>query len=150
MERHGIDQGAAAQRIGAYDEGVRARVRQMFAADWTDSLLYDLVINTETVSVSTAVGQVLALLAAPEFQPTEASRRLLADRALAARVRAILKATPATAHVDVDVQAAGGLLRLSGVVGSEASRDAALAVAREVTGVSQVSSELKVFSRPVR
>ncbi len=46
-----------------YDDGVRARMRQMFDVDWTDSLLYDLVINTETIGVTTAVEQVLALVA---------------------------------------------------------------------------------------
>lgn len=150
MERYGIDESAAAQRIHTYDAGVRARVRQMFDVDWTDSLLYDLVINTGAVGVATAVTQVVGLVGAPEFQVTEASRRLLADRALAARVRAILKATPGTAYVELDIRAAGGLVRLAGVVGSEAARDAALAVAREVTGVSEVSSEVKVFRRPVR
>jgi osmotically-inducible protein OsmY len=125
-------------------------MRQMFAVDWRDPLLYDLVINTGAMSVSTAVGQVLGLMAAPEFEATLASRQLLADRALAARVRAILKATPSSAHVELDVQALGGRVQLAGVVGSERARDAALKVAGEVRGVTGVSSEVKVFRRPVR
>ena len=150
MERHGLDRDEAARRTAAYDDGVRARMRQMFDVDWTDPLLYDLVVNTGAVTVSTAVGQVLNLAAAPEFQPTEASQRLLADRALAGRVRAVLKATPVTAPLELDIHAEGGSLRLAGVVGSEGARDAALAVVREVAGVLQVSSEMKVFRRPVR
>ena len=150
MERHGLDRDEASRRTAAYDDGVGARMRQMFDVDWTDPLLYDLVVNTGAVTVSTAVGQVLSLAAAPEFQPTEASLRLLADRALAGRVRAVLKATPVTAPLEVDIHAEGGTVRLAGVVGSEAARDAALAVVREVAGVLQVSSEVKVFRRPVR
>jgi cytidylate kinase len=150
MERHSIDQGEAARRTAAYDDGVRSRMRQMFDVDWTDPLLYDLVVNTGAVSVSTAVGQVLALAAAPEFQPTDASRRLLADRALAARVRAVLKATPVTAPLELDINSEAGRVRVAGVVGSEEARDSALAVAQEVEGVLQVSSEMKVFRRPVR
>ena len=150
MERRGMDHETAIRRIAAYDDGVRARMRQMFDVDWTDPLLYDLVVNTGAVTVSTAVGQVLSLAAAPEFQPTEASLRLLADRALAGRVRAVLKATPVTAPLELDIHAEGGSVRLAGVVGSEAARDAALAVVREVAGVLQVSSEVKVFRRPVR
>lgn len=46
MERHGLNRDEAARRTVAYDEGVRARIRQMFDVDWTDPLLYDLVINT--------------------------------------------------------------------------------------------------------
>ena len=150
MERYRLDQDEATRRMVAYDEGVRARMRQMFDVDWTDPLLYDLVINTGAVSVETAVGQVLGLVAAPEFQPTAVSRQLLADRALAARVRAILKATPATARVELDIHAGGGGVRLAGVVGSEATRDAAIDVVRGVAGVAQVLSEVKVFRRPVR
>jgi cytidylate kinase len=150
MARHGVDHAEALRRIAAYDEGVRARMRQMFEVDWTDPLLYDLVVNTEAVTVASAVRQVLDLVAAPEFQPTEASRQRLADRALAARVRATLKATARTAALDLDVGAEGGHVRLAGVVGSEEERDAALAVAREAPGVGDVVSEVKVFRRPVR
>ena len=150
MERYGIDAAEAARRTAAYDDGVRARMRQMFDVDWTDPLLYDLVINTAAVGVATAVGQVLGLVSAAEFQPTAASRQLLADRALAARLRAVLKATGATAGVDVDIQAAEGRVRLAGVVASEAEREGALAVVRDAPGVTHVTSEVKVFKRPVR
>jgi hypothetical protein len=78
------------------------------------------VINTEVVSVMTAVGQMLGLVAAAEFQPTPSSRQRVADRALA------------------------------GVVESDAERESALAVVREAPGVAHVSSELQVFQRPVR
>jgi cytidylate kinase len=150
MDRRRIGSAEALQRIAAYDDGVRARMRQMFDVDWTDPLLYDLVINTETIGVMTAVEQVLALVASPEFQSTLASRQLLADRALAARVRAILKATSATSQADVDVQGTQGHVRLAGLVGSEAEREGVVAVARGVSGVRQVSSDVKVFRRPVR
>jgi cytidylate kinase len=149
-ERYGLALDEAVRRIGAYDEGVRARMRQIFDVDWTDPLLYDLVINTETVSVSSAVRQVVDLVGAAEFQPTAESRQRLADRALAARVRATLRATPGTGLLEVDVQAAGGRVSLAGVVASDAERDAALAVARDVTGVSEVTGDVRVFRRPVR
>ncbi len=150
MGRHGVGHAEAVRRLAAYDEGVRARMRQMFEADWADPLLYDLVINTDAVTTATAVRQVLDLVAAPEFQPTPDSRRQLADRALAARVRALLKATPATRAADVDVQARDGRVSLAGIVASEAERDAALRIAREAPGVAEVDGELKVFRRPVR
>jgi cytidylate kinase len=150
MERYSVAQDEAARRTAAYDDGVRARMRQMFDVDWTDPLLYDLVVNTGAVRVATAVGQVLALAAAPEFQPTAASRQLLEDRALAARVRAVLKATPVTSPLELAVQAEAGGVRIAGVVGSDAEREAAVSVAQEVPGVLEVSSEVKVFRRPVR
>lgn len=150
MTRYGVDHDEAVRRIAAYDEGVRARMRQIFDVDWRDPLLYDLVLNTEALTVASGVRQVLELVAAPEFQPTEASRRHLADRALAARVRATLKATTGTVMLDLDVLADGGRLRLAGVVASDEEREAAASVARQVPGVEEVLSEVKVFRRPVR
>jgi cytidylate kinase len=150
MARLGLDHAQAMARITAYDEGVRTRMRQLFAVDWTDPLLYDLVINTEAVTLETGVRQVLDLAAAPELQPTEESRAGLWNRAVAARVRATLNATQVTSAVDLDVRAAEGQVVLAGVVGSEAERDAALMVARGVRGVVAVVDDVKVFRRPVR
>jgi cytidylate kinase len=150
MERYRVEEEEARRRIAGYDENVRARIRQMFDVDWTDPLLYDLVINTASVSVPSGARQVLALAAAPEFEATEESRADLADRALAARVRATLGAAAATARVELAVAAARGAVRLSGVVASEEEREAALAVAAAVAGVIDVADEIKVFRRPVR
>jgi len=150
VQRLGVERDAAARRIAAYDEGVRARMRQAFDLDWTDPLLYDLVINTEAVTLESGVRQVLALAAAPEFQPTEASRAALWNRAVAARVRATLKAHATTSRTDLDVQAAEGQVLLAGVVGSDDERDAAVTVARGVRGVVAVTADIRTFRRPVR
>lgn len=150
MSRLSVDHDEAVKRIAAYDEGVQARMRQMFGVDWTDSLLYDLVINTETVTLESGVRQVLALCESAEFQPTAESLGALRDRALAAQVGATLKATAATAGADLDVQASGGRVMLSGLVASEREREAVETVAREVRGVTGVTTEVRVFRRPIR
>ncbi|HEV8311128.1 MAG TPA: cytidylate kinase family protein [Methylomirabilota bacterium] len=150
MTRLRVDHAEAVQRISAYDEGVRGRLRQIFGVDWTDPLLYDLVINTEAVTQESGVRQVVALAGAPEFQPTEESRAALWNQAVAARVQATLKANAVTAAVDVDVQVTDGQARLAGIVASDDERDSVLSVARGVRGVVGVTSEVKVFKRPVR
>jgi cytidylate kinase len=148
--RHGLDPEDAARQLDAHDAGVRARMRQLFDVDWADPLVYDLVINTETMAMATAVRQVVDLAAAPEFQATPESRRQLAERALAARVRATLKATPATRDVDLVIGASGDRVTLEGLASSASEREAVFAVAREVPGVSAVGGEVKVFQRRVR
>ncbi len=150
MERLTIDRRAARRRIEAYDRGVRARIRQLFDADWSDPLHYDASITTSAVRLETAVDAVLRLAAAAEFQPTDESRRALADRALAARVCAAFGATRSTARVAVDVRAAAGRVTLVGTVASETEREAALRVARGVDGVAAVDGELRVTRAPSR
>jgi osmotically-inducible protein OsmY len=115
-----------------------------------EPLLYDLVINTAFVTLPAAVQQVLTLAMNPEFEPTAESRAALADRALAARVRATLRASAPTGEVRLVVEAAQGAVRLEGVVASDEEREAALTVAGGVPGVVGVSGDIKVFRRPVR
>lgn len=149
-ERLGVTPAEAERRIRTYDEGVRARMRQLFDVEWDDPLLYDLVLNTERVTVETAVRQVLALAEAPECQPTPESRAFVEDRALAARVRASLKAARATRRIELEARARSGQVVLAGVVSSDEERDQALAVAQGVPGVTSVTGEIKVFRRPIR
>lgn len=150
MGRYRIDREEAIRRIRDYDQGVQARMRQMFDLDWTDSTLYDLVVNTERTTIESGTQQVMGLVAASEFRATAESIARVRNRALAARVRAALAATATTMEVEITVHADGGRILLSGLVASEEEQAASLGVAREVSGVTGVASELRVFRRPVR
>lgn len=145
MERHSVDEREARRRIRHYDDGVRARIQQFFEVEWADPLLYDLTINTANVSLAGGVTLVKALVEAPEFQPTGASRRRLHDLALAAKVRAALKSRPETARLDVDVRAHDGEISLRGTVPRSHDREEATRVARAVPGVRDLQSELTVI-----
>jgi cytidylate kinase len=147
MARRGVNRDEAVRRIAAYDGGVRARLRQVFDLEWSDPLLYDLVINTERLGLEAAVRQVVALTEAAEFHPSGASQAALEDRALAARVRAMLGAT---LRVDLDAEARAGQLTIRGLVASRDEAAAVAAAAAAVPGVLAVSSEVRVFRRPVR
>ncbi|MBI2218312.1 MAG: cytidylate kinase family protein [Candidatus Rokubacteria bacterium] len=149
-ERLRVDRDEALGRVQAYDRGVRARIRQLFHVEWSDPLNYDLTITTDRIGIDTGTAQILALAAAPEFQPTDDSRRQLRDRALAARVRAALKAKRATARVDVEVRVDGARVTLAGTVETDAERDAAMQVVRGVDGVETVTSGLRVTEPPPR
>jgi cytidylate kinase len=150
MERHAIERARALRMIKAYDEGVRARVKEFFDVDWRDPLRYDLTVNTERLSLEVGTEQVLRLAERPEFSPTEASRRTLGDLHLAARVRAVLKAQPETTRLDVDVRAEAGRLMLAGTVPSAGEREVAERVARGLPGVLDVTNRLVATVAPIR
>lgn len=57
----------------------------LFAVDWREPTLYDLMINTEVLSVDAAADLVLSALSQSERTTSEISQQALRDRALAFR-----------------------------------------------------------------
>ena len=118
-----------------------------FGVTWGDPLLYDLVLNTDRVSVESCAEQIAALARRPEFAETEASRAMLQNLALEARVRAALRADEATKAVDVTVASNAGRVVLSGMVLDADELPAAERVAAAVPGVASVDNQLRVMAR---
>lgn len=141
-EQLSIGDAEAFQRIRQHDQGVASRIHQFFDVEWADPLHYDLTINTGKLSLGAAVAQVTRLAEAPEFQPTETSRRRLENLALAAKVRAMLKSQRATVHLDLDVVAHEGDVTIRGIVPEVVDRDEIDRIARTVAGVRGLKNEL--------
>ena len=135
------------EEIRRSDRAHAARMHAQFGVTWGDPLLYDLVLNTDRLSVETCARQVAALAQRPEFAETEASRARLQNMALAARVRAALRADAATRHIDVTVDSDAGRIVLAGIVLDADEMPAAERVARAVAGVAAVDNQLKVMAR---
>jgi cytidylate kinase len=96
------DREVAEAEIKRSDEANASRMHEQFGVNWGDPVLFDLVLNMDRLSVDTAVQQIKALLARPEFAETEASRALLQgmrSAATSAHARSTLRSTaraPAT------------------------------------------------------
>jgi len=139
MERLGSDDDAqVAEEIRSNDEAHSAIMRRHFDLQWTDSEHYDLVLNTKRVSVEECVGEVLALVRAPQFAETERSRAKLGDLAIAAAVRAALRRAPETRESEVAVSSEEGRVTLSGA-GNTDEMLAFVEVASAVPGVRDVA-----------
>ena len=140
------DAGFAAAEIHRSDAAHAARMHEQFGVTWGDPLLYDLVVNTDRVSVDSAVDLISALLARPEFAETPASRAQLQDMALQARVRSALRLHESTHGVNVTIDSAAGQVILRGIVVNTAEREQAEAVARAVPGVLALDNQLHVMA----
>jgi len=150
MAQLGIkDADMAEEEIRRSDKAHAARMHDQFGVTWGDPLLYDLVLNTDRLSVDSCVGQIRALAARPEFQETDASRAVLEDLALTARVRSALRAHEATREVDIHIQACGGKVVLGGLVLRDAERAAVKRVAAAVEGVTEVKNQVRAM-KPTR
>jgi cytidylate kinase len=139
MERLSTDEDTrVADEIRVNDEAHGAIMRRHFQLDWTQPEHYDLVLNTQRVSVAECIAEVLALVRSPQFVETERSRGLLGDLALSARVRAALRRSPETREAAVQVRAESGRVTLSGA-GSTDEMLAFVEVASAVPGVRDVA-----------
>ena len=136
----------AEAEIRRSDQANAARMNQQFGVDWGDPVLFDLVLNTERLSVDSCVQQIKLLLARPEFAETEASRAMLQAMALHAHVRAALRAHTATHQVDVSIEGSDTVVVLRGIVLQAAEREAAAQVAAAVPRVTGVDNQLRVMS----
>jgi BON domain len=139
------DRALAEEEIRRSDEANAARMHEQFGVHWGDPVLFDLVLNVDRLSVDTCVQQIKALLARPEFAETEASRALLTGLAQAAHVRAALRADERTREVNIGVDCAGGVAKLTGIVVSEAERALAGQVTAAVPGIASVDNQLGVM-----
>ena len=113
------------------------RMRYLYEVDVKDPALYDLVINTEKLSIDASVELIAGMLQRPELATTPAGQQLIADRALASRVQVALATHPETRKYRITVEAKTGVVTLEGT----AAMDEAVDVAREVTGVRDVKTQ---------
>jgi cytidylate kinase len=141
------DIGFVEEEIRRSDRAHAARMNAQFGVTWGDPLLYDIVLNTDRVSVESCAEQIAALSRRPEFAETEASRAMLENLAVEARVRAALRADEATRDVDVTVASDRGRVVLSGMVLDADELPAAERVAAAVPGVAAVENRLRVMAR---
>ncbi len=147
MENLEIDEPEVAEaEIRRSDHAHASRMHELFGVTWGDPLLFDLVLNTERVSVASCVEQIRILAARPEFAETEQSRALLQGLALQARVRSALKADEGTHDVGITIDTAQGQVTLRGIVLEANERAAAARVAAGVAGVTGVDNQLRVMS----
>jgi len=140
------DVSLAEGEIRRSDQANASRMHDQFGVHWGDPVLFDMVLNTDRLSVDTCVQQIKTLLKQPEFAETPASNAIVQGMALGARVRAALRSTPQTRDVDVTIECAAGRAKLTGIVVSADERSATEQVAAAVPGVTAVDNQLRVMA----
>ncbi|WP_353153265.1 cytidylate kinase-like family protein [Herminiimonas fonticola] len=147
MEHLGIDDADFAEaEIHRSDAAHAARMQQQFGVVWGDPILYDLVLNTDRLSIESCASQILNLASRPEFQESAASRAVLENMALEAHVRAALRGNPASHDVRVTIEANAGRIVLSGIVLQADELSAAEKVVAGVAGVVSVDNQLRLMA----
>lgn len=147
MERlDSTDRERVTTEISHSDEAHAAIMRRHFDIQATDATHYDLVLNTERMSVAECVDAVVHAAKSPGFAPTPASVARLADLALEARCRAALRRNDATRQCRITLRADDGRVTMSGMVDTAALARACEDAVSATSGVSAVENHLKAIA----
>ena len=143
MERLGTDDRRAVEHeMGMSEEAHGAITRRHFGVNWRDAEHYDLVLNTERLTVEECIDEVECVMRKKRFQETPESIRIVENMAVEWAVRSALRRDPRTNGMGIAVAADGGRVKLSGVVDAFREADVAAEVAAATEGVREVDNEL--------
>jgi cytidylate kinase len=142
------DRAFVESEIRLSEEAHAAITRRHFGVDWQQPENYDLVLNTERLSVDECVEEIAALLPRPGFQETPESMRIFANLALQMHVRAALRHDPRTAKMSIGIDTSDGRVTLGGVLEPGLEQDDAMEVVQKVKGVTEIESKLRVSALP--
>lgn len=140
------DEAFAQAEVRRSDDAHASRMHAQFGVTWGDPILYDLVLNTDRLSIETCVAQIQHLASRPEFQETEESRAMLADLTQNARIRAALKDHDSTRDINITIESHGDKVVLSGMVLNAQESAEAARIAGSVTGHASVDNQLRLIS----
>lgn len=153
MQRDNLSYEAAYNIITTRDKARVQWSRFVYDVDWSDPIMYDMVMNLEHITISEACGIISAAVNLPDFAVTDEVRKKWLDFATTCRVKLALAANNQTRHMVFDIRAngesveifsekgaSGVLVRQSGPSEGEIAR-----IARTVMGVNAVSVRLHRF-----
>jgi cytidylate kinase len=151
MQSESLSRDLAEASVRRYDE-VRGRwTKMIYGVDWSDPLLYHIVLNLEQLSVDVASACIVRMAQNPRFAISADLRTKLHDFLLVTRVRLALASSPATRGLALEVTARGGRVGVSGVT-AEASMPGAIpkvlrtevvSVIKAVEGVREVELNIE-------
>jgi cytidylate kinase len=145
MESERIDEKQAARIIRQSDRDSAGYIQSFFHADWNDATLYDLLINTEKLSLATAMQMIIDSVQSREIREgAEKGKEKLAELSLVQKAEAKLAAILGTDLRHVEVQIEKGMVVLKGAVISPMLKEECERTVAALEGVEQVENHLSV------
>ena len=145
-QRMGLGQDEAREFVRHYDQQRRALIESVYHKDLADWSLYNLVLNTASLSAEAGAELIaLAVRSMPPVGDPQAVSQELARRAFAKKVESAVKRKVLTSPYH-DIKAhcpQEGQLRLEGFVQDKVSKRRAEEVAAGYPGVLQVDNQLR-------
>jgi cytidylate kinase len=158
MREKGISMDEAIRSIQRWDERRSKWVRFLYDVDWLNPSLYDLVINIANIGTESACELVICALNQKEFKELPEKQWSIDDFVLASRVKAQLALNTRTKGLELEVEVANQVVRITGRVltggvfhwgGKESTRNDLVEVAKTVPGVQKVLVDLEERAVPL-
>ena len=140
-ERMQCTENEARDYIKRSDEERSHWARFMYGKNIADLRLYDLCINLDRVSFSTACSMLTSTVKEKEFQPTEESLAAMERIYKAAQVEAALVTDPGTHAYEISATVDGGKVWLKGPYLDDAEKSQVLNIAASVPGIKELDYE---------
>ena len=150
MGQRSKDRSAARREIERNDAAHKRILHAAYGVDREDPLLYDLVLNTERLSVETCARLVRELVESPELRETDASRAILDDKVLEARMRVKLRErfTAGTGVSGIEATARGGKVVLKGIAIHTTLAEEVGKIVAAIPGVRDVDNRVEIVRGP--
>lgn len=146
QEEYGYDQETANRLIHKCDADRAGFLHFHFNEEWADASLYDLTINTSTLSQEQLLDLLASQLSCRVTPPQEEeARRLLGNRLLAQKVATALLVEQKISLAFLDVLADDqGRVTLLGATTTAVAAHQAAEAARHIPGVTEVVNQIRV------
>ena len=131
----------AIQLIRELDEQRDKWVQWVYGVDRKDPTLYDLEINLERIPIQHACAMV-ADAARRDFQTTPESQKMVDDLVFSSDIRARIGSDPDISDHRVEVEAADGMVAISGTVRSSRDMERVRELVEQIPGVKDIESKL--------
>lgn len=146
-EREWIDPDLAQELIRRSDHQRGGFIHFYFDRDWNDPLGYDLTFNTSRLSSSAIVDIVVAAVKDPQLKEADSwSAEEIENTILVKKIETALLRSEELEYRPFRIEVEDGQVTLSGYIGSEQEKKAALKVATAIEGVCGVSDNLHVVN----
>jgi len=146
-EREWIDPDMARSMIRRSDHQRGGFIHFYFDRDWNDPLGYDLVFNTSRMSEEAIVECIVAAAKDPALKEADKGAvELIDNMVLTKKIETALLNSNDLDYRPFTIEADKGIAHLSGYIGSEEEKKAALKIVESIKGVKGVRADIQVVN----
>jgi len=143
LEQKGCNEKEAERILQESDRDSSGYISSFFRVDWENSYLYDLIIDTKTISMNTGIELITGAVNAPEFlEGAKETADKVADLVLKQKVEAALVDFPELKLANLHIES--GILNLSGSVNSQRTIETIKQATADIKGIKSVNNQLFV------